>query len=285
MSDRRKKLDAKNKMYAYVGAGIVHAIIIGALIFNFASDPKPLNTADGDKIDEVVQATTVDESVIKKQRDKLRKAERARELEKQREQKRLKDLKKKSEDKRKEVAELERQREAIALKKKKDEEQAKKDEELRKKRAAERLAKEQKEQKEREEKRIKEEAEALERQRELNESLAAEERLMAERLAKQRTTTLIAKYGALVERRVDSFRTISPDFESWRVTEINIKLSPLGVVQQTRIVKSSGSALYDKSVEDAILKASPLPIPDVTLEPDANAQFQNINYKFRMPGA
>lgn len=42
---------------------------------------------------------------------------------------------------------------------------------------------------------------------------------------------------------------------------IRVNVSPHGVVTSARVIKSSGNALFDRSAEIAILKASPLPIP------------------------
>ncbi|RZV48811.1 MAG: cell envelope integrity protein TolA [Pseudomonadales bacterium] len=306
MSERRERENMRNKTVAYVAAGLVHAGILVALLVNFSSKPKVVDEAFAEKVD-VVKATTVDESAIQKQQDKLRQAELQREREKQAEAKRLERLKQQSEDEKKRIvdlqkqqqvetekaAELERQRKAIALKKQREEEQRakelaerKRQAELARQRKLEQERKKREQQRQEEEaRRVAEEQQALETQRLLQESLAAEAAFRAEREAQQRTTTIIAKHTALIKQKVDSFRTIAPDFERWRVAEVNIKVSPLGEVLETRIVKSSGSERYDRSVESAILKASPLPIPDLTLDPEANNIFRNINYKFPMPGA
>lgn len=298
MSDRRKAANIKNKTVAYVAAGVVHAVIIGALLVNFTSKPKQVDAAFAEKVD-VVKATTVDESAIKKQQEKLLQAERDRERKKKRDQKRLDDLKKQTEQEKKQIkdlkvqqvqekkkaVELEQQRKQIALKKQREEEQRKKELALRQKReAAERQRKLEEERQLKEAERIAVEQQALETQRLLNESLAAEEAFVADQLARERTTTMIQKYSALIQRKVAAVRTIEPDFERWRVAEFNIKLSPLGEVSSVRLVKSSGSERYDRSVETAILKASPLPIPDLTLDPNANNELRNITANFPMPG-
>lgn len=291
MSERRKRATAKNKMLAYIGAGIVHAIIIGALIFNFSSDPQEVETATEGEISEIVQATVINEEDLKKEQDKLKKADEERIRKKKREEQRLRDLRKKREQEEQRIKNLEKQKELEqkkadqleAERKKIALQKAEEDKKLREAKAErERVEEEQRQLAEAE--RIRQEEEQLETQRLLQEAIAAEERLQAEKLAQQRTTTLIAKYSGLVRDRVDSFRTIAPDFERWRVAEVNIKVSPFGEVLRTSIIKSSGSQRYDKSVEDAILKASPLPIPDLSLDPEANKLFQDIDYEFPMPG-
>jgi len=276
-------------MIAYIATGLVHAVIIGALLFNFTSKRETVDAAYAEKVD-VVKATTIDESEIKKQQDKLKQKERDKQREKERERKRLEDLKKKSEQEQKRIEELknrqkleqkkaeelEQQRKTIALKKQQEEaERKRKAEEARKKKIAEdkrKLA------------RIEREQQEIEKQRRLNESLAAEEAFIAEQRAKQRATTLLSKYSALIKQKVARYRTISPDFERWRTTKVNVKLSPSGDVESVRIVKSSGDVRYDRSVETAIYQSTPLPIPSVAEDVEVNKLFQDLNLDFPMPG-
>ena len=303
MSERRKA-SAKNKTIAYIAAALIHIVIIGAMLVNFSTKHKKVEAVDADEIAETIKATTIDESQIKDQQKKLKDAERERqrkkELERQRlerlkketeqEQQKIEDLKKKQELEQEKAAELEKQRKEIALKKKQEEEKRKKEEEKRKKLEAERKKEEARQKKLAEEKRLKElerieqETRELEAQRRLNESLAAEEAFLAEQRAKQRATTLMGKYSALIKEKVGRYRTIAPDFESWRVTKVNVKLSPSGDVKSVRIINSSGNVRYDRSVETAIYQASPLPIPSFVEDPEVNEQFQNLNLNFDMKG-
>ncbi|MBT8114497.1 MAG: hypothetical protein KJP04_03910, partial [Arenicella sp.] len=221
MTDRHKSTDARNKTLGYVAAGVVHAVIIGALLINFSSKPKKVDADFAEKVD-VVKATTVDESAIKQQQEMLLQAERERQREKQQEQKRVEDLKKQAEREKKRIKdlkvkqqqeqkktqELERQRKQIALKRQREEEQRKQQEEERKqKQEAERLRKIEQDRQREEAERIAAEQQALETQRLLNESIAAEEAFRAEQLARERTTTMIAKYTALIKQKVASVRT------------------------------------------------------------------------------
>jgi len=298
MSERRK-LGKTNKMVAYVAAGIVHAVIIGALLFNFTKDTKTVEAFDADKLD-IVTATTIDESQIKDQQDRLKKLEREKQRNKELEEKRLRDLKREAEREKKRIedlkkknkeeqAKLEAERKKIALQRKKEKEKREKElAEKKKKEAAEKKRKEKiaREKKAADDKRRAEEAAANER---LNELLQEEERLRAaqnaNRIAKERTTTVSNRYAALIREAVNLKRTIAPDFESWRVATINIKLSPLGEVLDVRTVKSSGSARYDRDAETAIRKASPLPIPTEEEDAQAHKLFRDVTLKFSMPGA
>jgi len=283
---------------AYIAAGLVHALIIGALYFNFSSKPKLMDAHFAEKVD-VVKATTVDESDIlehqelikqqdlDKQRKLEKEQEKLKELEEKAEQEKqnIEDLKEKQEQEKEKALELEAERKKIALEKKQEEEkleEEKKEREQKEKirKAAEKKAAEKKaaEKKAEEEKQRAEEA--AKRQEQLAALMEAEDA----QLSNERTTTLIGKYSALIKQRVDAARTISPDFERWLEATLSIKLSPRGDVISARVVKSSGNKRYDDSVVSAILQATPLPMPDQNQEPAANEQLRNIEYDFKMPG-
>jgi colicin import membrane protein len=58
-----------------------------------------------------------------------------------------------------------------------------------------------------------------------------------------------------------------------------VSLLPNGEVLRVILVKTSGQPLYDRAVEGAIFKASPLPLPN---ERDTAAQFrEGLTLKFR----
>jgi len=290
-------------MVAYIAAGVVHAIIIGIMLFNFTSEPKQVVEAfDADKVD-VINATTIEESQIKNQQDLLKKKEAEKKRREAQEKKRLEDLQKQAKDEKKKLEELkekqkeeqakakelEAERKKIALKKKKeDEKRAKELAERKKKEAAEKKRKEKiaREKKAAEDKKKAKEAAA---KKQLDDLLAQEEQRISaqntDRIAKERTATVSSKYAALIREAVNQKRTIAPDFERWRVAEINIKLSPRGDVLGVRTVKSSGSSRYDRDAETAIRKASPLPIPTEQEDAQAHMLFRDVTLKFSMPGA
>ncbi|NND00741.1 MAG: cell envelope integrity protein TolA [Gammaproteobacteria bacterium] len=294
MNDRRHRRRSKNRIVAYVAAGLVHAVIIGALLVNFTGKPKTVDASFAEKVD-VVKATTVDESEIKKQQDKLKQEERDKKRREEEDRKKLEQLKQQSELEKKRIqdlqqqqkverekaAELEQQRKAIALKKQREDEKRKR-EALEEKRKKEQAAKEKQRQEEQE--RIKREQQEREAQQRMDQLLAEEEAFQAEQKAKERATTLLGKYTALIVEKVKRYRTVSPDFERWRTATMNVKLSPSGDVLSVRIVKSSGNVRYDRSVETAIYQASPLPIPSEAEDPAVNKLFRDLNINFDMTG-
>jgi len=302
MSERRKIGVKKNRAIAYTAAGLVHALIIGAMVFNFTSKHDSIDAVYADKVEKIVQATTIDESLIKQQQKKLKDADDAKKkrerLDRERleklkkdaakEEQAIEDLKKKQEVEKEKTAELEKERKAIALKKQQELEKEKQAAEKRKRDAKERDRKEKlaaKKKQQRLEQQERERLEAEEKEflasQEMNRMLAEEEAMVA---ASQRATTLRAKYAALIQDKVRRYRTISPDFERWRTTTVNVKLSSSGEVQSVRTIKSSGNVRYDRSVETAIYQASPLPIPSVAEDSEVNKVFRDLNLNFDMTG-
>lgn len=277
---------------AYIAAAVVHLLLIGAFLFNFSNDEprETINAFEAEKLD-TVKASVIDESQIKDQQEKLKKAERERQRktldEKKRQLDELKKIQQQTDQEQQKVVDLqdkqkleqqnlERQRQAIALKKKKDEEQRKKDQKIAKKKAdaeKKRMAVLKKQVAE-------EERDLRERQR-VNKLVAEEEaerqQREADRRAKERTTTVMSQYSAKIEQAIKSKWRVAPGTESWRVAKINIKLSPDGRVLKVVVINSSGSQDYDRSLETAVLQASPLPFPTVEEDASAHQILQDIN--------
>ena len=319
MSDRRKKAAGVNKIVAYTAAILIHALIIGAMVFNFTSKPKVVEAFDADKID-VVKATTIDESQIKhqqklikekdaqKKREEKAEKERLAELKKQAEQEkqRIADLKKQQKDEQVKALELEKQRKEIALKREKEKKQAEQEKKKREKELAERKKKELEEKKKRdaekartakqEEEKKKRDAEKarlakIEQDKKEAEALALEkqrqaaQKSFADKLAAEEAATLVSKYAALVTKAINDKRTIAPDFDSSLAAKLNIKLSPRGDVLNVSIVESSGNARYDRDAEKAVRNASPLPIPSIEENEKAHKTFRDVILNIEMPNA
>lgn len=288
MTERGQRKRKNNKIVAYTAAILVHAVIIGAVFVNFTRDTETVEAAYADKVD-VVRATTIEESQIQQQENLLKEQEREKERQRELEQQQLKELQAKAEQEKRNIedlkklqeqeklkaAELEKEREALALKRKEEEEEREKElaaeAERQKKLAEEKKREEQLAQEKRE-------LEETERQRLLQESLAAEEAFLAEQISKERTTTLVQKHLALIGQQIKEVRTLTPGIESWRETLVNIKVSSSGDVTSVRTLESSGSAAYDRSVETSIYKASPLAIPDSSIDANLHRQFLDFDF-------
>ena len=259
---------------------VLHILIGVVLIFSFEFNPAPPPIIP--KVN-IVKAQSVDKAAVDKELKRLADAEKAkqeaekkkqRELEKKAEEakkKRLAEERKLEEIKKKKDQELKKQKEAekkkkIELeKKKKAEAEAKKKKlaEEKKKREAEekKLKEEEAERKRKQEAEKKRKEEEERKQRELEEALQAELEAEQQALQDQQDLSEIQKYTILIGRSIEGrFNRLGlPDGLS---CEILIRLLEGGKVADVSIAKSSGNELFDKRAEDAVYKASPLPVPD-----------------------
>jgi len=260
-----------DRLIAVAGSVVVHLVLVGILAFTLWEHPEPPKAAMHKPI---IQARAVDEAAAmapvrrreaeeQRKRDEAERQRKAAEVEKKRkveEQHRKAEAEnqRQAEIKRKK-AEAEKQREA-ELKRK--EEDKRKQAEAEKQRIAEEKRKraEAEQKRQAEERRKKEEAEAkLQRQMaEEAERLAAEERAQySQQLALDQAEYLNAIMRA-VKREWQRPPGSSRDF----LCKVLVKQIPSGDVVDVRVIKSSGNVMIDRSVEMAVRKASPLPLPE-----------------------
>jgi len=190
-------------------------------------------------------------------------AEKKRKVEAERKQKADQEVKRKAETERKQKAEQAAKQKAAAERKKKAEQETKRKAEAERKKKAEQEAKRKAEAK----------AEAA-RQREAEQALQAQ---LAEEAAQARAQSALSEFIPYIQERVQNnwLRPLgSPPGLS---CVILVKLIPGGEVVGTRVVRSSGNQLFDESVERAVQKASPLPLPD---DPALFKYFREINFNF-----
>ena len=267
-----------------LGAAVgIHLLLLLVMFFgvNWTDDAKPLPATP------VVQATVVDQAALDKEVKKLKAAE-----DKKRKQKEAAEKKKKAEAKRK--AEAERK----AAEKKKQEAAKKKRlaEEKKKKAAAEkkRLAEEKKQKAAAEKQRKAEEAAkkaAAEKKRQAEEAAlkkAEAEKKKVEAAARQ--LELEAQYQAeqdltekqlimaAIQQKVDRNWLRPPGTSQNLSCEVRVRLGANGSVLLVSIIKSSGDVGFDRSVESAVNKADPLPMPT---SPRLVSQFRDIRFVFK----
>jgi len=172
----------------------------------------------------------------------------------------------KAQAERKRKAEAEAKQKAVAERKRKEEAAAKQKAEAEAKRKAEQAAKE---------KAAKEKAAAeAARQREAEQALQAQ---LAEEQAQARAESALAGYIPQIQQKIQR-NWLRPGGSAGGLScLIRVKLIPGGEVVDARVVRSSGDPLFDRSVETAVLKASPLPLP-----PDAAMfkYFREIDFNF-----
>jgi colicin import membrane protein len=169
------------------------------------------------------------------------------------EEKKLAEQRRLEEAEQKRKAEAEAKAKAEAEKKRKAEAEAKKKAELEAKRKAE--------------------AEAA-RQREAEAALQAQVKAEQE-LARARSA--LASYIPYIQQKVQSNWIRPAGSPAGLSCLVQVQLIPGGDVASVRVIRSSGDPLFDRSVETAVLKASPLPLPtDTTLF----KHFREINFNF-----
>jgi len=290
----------KENSTAFVIAVILHVVFLGALFFNWQMDkPKKIVLEQGDIIQvNSVDANTYDAEIRKieeqKKADKQRKAQAERKAQKLKEQKRLEE-KKRKEAKRRKAEEVkqkaaERKKKAAAAKKKEAQRKAAllKEKQLKEKQLKEKKLKEQKrkeaekkaalekrkkaEAKKKQEAKRKEEARKKAQQEKVEQlrKAEAEKKRQAEQKRKEereradylrKSKGIVNRHVALITQKIE---------RNWRrplgsppklQCKVEIALRASGNVVSVKIVESSGNQSFDRSVETAVRKASPLPVP------------------------
>ena len=250
-------------------AVLMHVVLLLLLVFSLDWTPKSVKPGTNKPI----QAELVDMS-------KLRKIEAQKKLEQQRieaeKRKQEQDKQRKLDAERKQKAEQEKKRKAEVERKQKAEQDKQRKAEAERKQKAEqekkRKAEAQRKQKAEQEKQRK--AEAAARQREAEQALQAQ---LAEEESLARATSALSEYIPYIQEKVqNSWRRPAGSPRGLRCV-IRVKLIPGGEVVGAKVIQSSGDALFDRSVESAVLKASPLPLP---ADPALFKHFREIDFNF-----
>jgi colicin import membrane protein len=254
--------------------------------FNFNTD-QPAFSAAKPKA-EPIQATAVSEADFREQmqaieeRENRKKQERLeaerkvaelREKQKQ-EQEKLVRIKEEQERLKKKEAEEKRAAELAAKKK---EEERKKAEQARKKKEEERKKAElAKKKKEEERKKAELAAKKKREEEERQKQLALQRQLEAERRARA-VASALNQYIPIITQKVSRNWNRPSNLRSGITAGVAVRLTPSGEVVSAELIRSSGNPVFDRSVVNAVLKASPLPIPR---ERGVNEEFRNLNLTF-----
>ena len=89
-------------------------------------------------------------------------------------------------------------------------------------------------------------------------------------------SALIGRYKGEIRDRVRRYWS-SDALRPGLSTAVRVRLDPKGNVLTVRTVRSSGSRDFDQAVEAAVMRASPLPIPN---RPDLYQEFREIDFTF-----
>jgi colicin import membrane protein len=277
-------------------AVLMHLALLALLVIGLDWTPK-VTPPPGSKVP--IQAELVNEDPLRKiEQAKLEEQRKQQELEQQKaaevkrkaelaaRQKAAAEAKQKAEAaaKQKAAAEAKQKAEAAAKQKAAAEAKQKAAAEAKQKAAAEAKQKAEAEAKQKAAAEAKKQAELeAKRKAEEAERRAAEAALQAqakEEAEQRRALTELEKFIPYIQDKVQRNWIRPPGSPEGLVCVVNVQLIPGGEVVSAKVIQSSGDALFDRSVESAVLKASPLPLPnDTTLF----RYFREINFKFN-PG-
>jgi len=244
-----------------VWAVIIHVLAFIAIGVSFkSSDPK----ISAVKAEKVIEAVAIDERKIEEELKKLKQEDKR----KKNEQKRLQNKANKAKsDRRKEEKKLralkQKQKEQEAINKNKRIQENKRLAELEKKRKVQ----------ERKEREAEEKINELEKQRQEKQAqLEKEEKQRQEKIAEKKRAaeqkkraayeqSEVSKYKGLIRGQITRNWIFPASYQKGMKCKILVRLIPSGDVVSVRILQSSGNAAFDRSVEMAVNKASPLPVP------------------------
>lgn len=295
----------KDHPRAFLYAVLVHLALIGMLVFSLDWTIKP---EGGPAQSKPVQAIAIDESRLEAELERLQQAETQKEREaaerlrrieeqarqaeaaREREQQRLQELKKKQEAEaqrlreqeaqrkleQQKAAEARRQQEELARRKQAEEKRLAELEAERKMEAeAKRKAEEEARRKAEAEARAKAEAERKAAEKALQEQLAAE-RAAREAAQAEANQRVVNQYVGAIQAQVRR-NWIQPTNWQGRSCTVQVQLIPGGDVASVQIVQSSGDPAFDRSVEDAVYRAAPLPLPP---DPALFESFRTLRFVF-----
>ncbi len=274
---------------ALVLAVALHVVVITLLVIGFRWP----SLSGGDT--RVIKAVAVDEKAAQKSAAAEQKRLEEERQRKESEQRRLAEERKRQEEARRQAEAERRRKEAeqqrIAAERQQQEEAARRQvaaeqkrlEEERRRLAAERERMEQQRRRIEEERgrKVEEERKRKEAEQQLAKAVAAEEQAREEAARRARAATAMDKYILLIKQKVSRnwVRPVGTGEELQCV--VRVRLAAGGEVLNAAIVRSSGNELFDRSVENAVHKASPLPLPE---ERELFDDFRDIEFVFRPEG-
>lgn len=216
---------------AFVYAVLIHVAFGAMLGVTLWVQPRTLKPIEG----KPVQAKAIDLAAIEREKQRIAAEKKKAEDEKKR---------KEAEKEKKKKEEQERKRKEEQKKKKAEEEKKRKEEEKKKKAAEEEKKRKEEEKKRQEEEQKRKEAEEAQRQQDEQDAVSA----------------FGAVAWAIQEQVRSNWNPPAGDFNGMSVS-FTIRVDRDGNVTSVAMSRGSGNARLDESAENAIYKASPLPIP------------------------
>ena len=244
---------------AVLYAVLMHLVLLVLLVFSLDWTPK-ISRPAGVKVP--IEAKLVDQ----RQLDAIEEKKQAEQRKLETERKAVEDRKKAEADRERKAVEekkkaaAERKKKAQLAEQKKKEQETKRKAEAKKKQQAEaerkRKAAAETKRKADAEKKKRAEAEAA-RRREAEQAL--QQQLAAEQA--ERDQGVVAEYTAYIQEKIQQNWLKPAGSPAGLSCTVQVSLIPGGDVARVQIVHSSGDPLFDRSVENAVHKAAPLPLP------------------------
>jgi len=263
----------------------LHLGILGLFGFNIESEPELIQHKP---IPEIIRASILDDEKILQEAHRLKSNEENKrvlqkkqqttlENKRKKEQKLLLEAKKKRHKEEKKLKALEKKRKDQVVKEKKRLEKVKKQQvleaarlaKIKTQQLAEKRRKDELRKKEDEKRELARQAEQKKQQilLETQKRLAADKAANLKRLADEKRSeqgrdkkSTITSTAAIMQKVTN--RWIRPLSAKKGLTcQVRVKLLPSGDVMDVQVIKSSGDSIFDRSAENAVRKASPLPVP------------------------
>jgi len=265
LSGNARRLPGGRKAIVY--AVLVHLALIALVVVGFRWQAKPAAVPA-----KVVQAQAVNDAEMQKE------IERRKKLERERAQQETKKKREQEEHERKAADDKRRQEQAKVAEQKRKDEDKRKSEDAEKKRKDEARQTELKKKKESEDRRKSAESS-------LKEQLAREEKERTEAKAKveqaARAQSELARIEGLIRQKVERNWVRPAGWTKGMECVVRVRLAPTGEVISATIARPSGSPAFDRSVENAVYKASPLPLPE---DKGLFEHFRELELRFRPEG-
>ena len=91
---------------------------------------------------------------------------------------------------------------------------------------------------------------------------------------------IVSRYMSLIQRRTETKWNRPLSARRGMVTTLRINVLPGGEVDNVVTIRSSGDAAFDASAEEAVRRASPLPVPEDSAVFNANFRIFRFDFKY-----
>lgn len=276
-------------------AVVLHLFLLGFIIihFNFFEKVKPASAFVSNA--RIINAVMVNQNKVDNELKKIKQAEQQKRLadqeklrklqeEKQKlaqqkleELKQIEQLKKQKQEEEKRVQALKEEAKKVAELKAKQLQEKKKLQEVqaKKKKEEERLAKIEKEKVAK-----KKLLELAEKEKSLEDELAAEDAQITS-ANNRRMMSEIERYTDLIRHEVGRHWIVPDNAKENTRCVLLIRVGPGGLVKEVKLLTSSGEPALDRSAQNAVFRASPLPVPE---DPELFEKFREIKLVVRPEG-